>query len=166
MVTQQLPANLIMLRPQEQASAPTVRAPRVLPPVSSRGQLFERLETIGALGPGAPLSFVVVRLEGFGDSAQRTARDAAMRTAAARTRELVRSTDCVGRLGNEALGVVLQGTGATAAAAVAARLTYHLDRALAGDGSEARAVVSAATGLGVNAGMLPVAAMDSLGDCG
>jgi hypothetical protein len=60
---------------------------------------------------------------------------------------------------------VLQGTGATAAAAVQARLNFRLSR-LPVMMPPLGVRVSAATGAGVNAGLLPVAATDSFEHAG
>ena len=118
----------------------------------SRAELLSRLDTIGELAPHAPLSFLVVHVH----AEPRELQDA-MRTAGRKAGELVRSTDVVGRLTSSCLGVVLQGTGSTAASAVAARMSYHLGQRL---GPDAGALVQAATGTGLNADTLPLAALD------
>lgn len=115
------------------------------------------------LAPSAPLSFLVVQVRGVKDT-----HDAAtlMECAGLRLRELTRATDAVGRFNGTSFGIVLQGTGATAAGAVAARLSFHLNYLLGALSPGADSVVYAATGLGLNSGTLPVAALDHLGDCG
>jgi PleD family two-component response regulator len=162
MTSAEFPANLILLRPNTIRRA--VTAPRVLLPVMSRAQLLERLDTVGSLAPSAPLSFLVIRVDGIDTSARRRADDV-LRSVANRTRELIRSTDYLGRFDDGVFGVVLQGTGATAASAVAARLTHHLEQDVATQLPDASVSVYAATGIGANATVLPWAAMDSLGDC-
>ncbi len=127
--------------------------------VVTRNALLSRLEEMGELAPTAPLSFVVVKVSGLAQ-----AGDEALKPIAARVRELIRATDVVGRLTGTTFGVALQGTGATAAGAVAARLTHHLNR-IAELHPAVCITVSAATGTGVNAEMLPVAAMDSYEPC-
>ncbi len=128
---------------------------------ATREALLARLEMVGSLAPAMPLSFVAVHLEG-GESE----RAELLRAVAGRVRELTRPTDAVGRLDHETIGVVLQGTGATAAGPVAARLAHHLNH-MAGAPRGFSVTVSAATGTGVNAATLPAAALDSFaGACG
>ncbi len=128
--------------------------------LATRQALLDRLETIGELAPRAPLSFLVVKASGT----SRCDGNTAMRMVAARIRELTRSTDMVGRFTGTSFGVVLQGTGVVAAGAVAARLTHHLNR-LAEMSPSICITVSAATGTGVNAETLPIAAMDTCEPC-
>jgi GGDEF domain-containing protein len=127
--------------------------------VATRNALLDRLEAMGQLAPNAPLSFVVVRVFGL----NRTDAQA-LRPIADRLRELTRATDMVGRLTGTTFGIALQGTGVTAAGAVAARLTHHLNR-LAELGPAVCVTVSAATGIGLNAETLPVAAMETFEPC-
>jgi diguanylate cyclase (GGDEF)-like protein len=136
--------------------------------VATRQALLEQLEVIGDLAPGAPLSFVVVKLLGL-DRLNRLsgwrAGDETLRVVARAIQDLTRATDMVGRLGGSAFGVILQGNGATAAGAVAERIGHHVRR-LSCVGHPVEAVVSVATGTGINADTLPVAAIDSFLDCG
>lgn len=131
--------------------------------VASRQALMDRLTTVGELAPKAPLSFVAVRIV---DAEELDAGELIQlqKSVAARLRELTRATDLVGRVDDNAFGVVLQGTGATAAGAVASRLSFHLNRV-----SElprtAAVIVSAATGTGANAETLAVAALDNFEVC-
>ena len=125
--------------------------------VATRHALLERLEAMGELAPCAPLSFLVVKVTG-------TDGDEPLCHVAKRTRELIRGVDVVGRLTGTTFGIALQGTGVTAAGAVAARLTHHLNR-LAELSPSICITVSAATGTGVNAETLPVAAMDTAQPC-
>lgn len=127
--------------------------------VATRQALLDRLEAMGQLAPNAPLSFVVVKVAGL----NRT-EGAALKPIAARIRELTRGTDIVGRLTGTTFGVALQGTGVTAAGAVAARLTHHLNR-ITELSPGVCVTVSAATGTGLNADTLPVAAMETFEPC-
>ena len=131
--------------------------------VASRQALMERLVTVGELAPGAPLSFVAVRIEDAEDLAPRE-RQKLRDSVANRLRELTRATDMVGRAEDDAFGVVLQGTGATAAGAVASRMAHHLNR-LPELPRNAAVIVSAATGTGTNAQTLAAAALDSFEVC-
>ena len=128
--------------------------------VATRQALLEALETMGQLAPRAPLSFVVVKVSGLAhcDSGD------PLRQVAGRVQELVRATDVIGRLTGTSFGIALQGTGVTAAGAVAARLTHHLNR-MADLHPAICITVSAATGTGVNAETLPIAAMETYEPC-
>lgn len=72
----------------------------------------------------------------------------------------------MGRFTGASFGIVLQGTGATAAAAVAARLGWRLNQLVAGFRAPVQVAVYAATGTGLNAETLPVAAIETCEDCG
>ena len=128
--------------------------------VAKRGALLDQLETMGQLAPNAPLSFLVVKVSGLA----KTEGDAQLRQVASRIRELLRATDTLGRLTGTAFGIALQGTGVTAAGAVGARLTHHLNR-MQGLSPAICITVSAATGTGVNAETLPIAAMETYEPC-
>lgn len=167
MAVTRFPSHLRLIGPGTMAatpgSTPTRIHPELLPEgerdpltgAATREALLARLEMVGSLAPAMPLSFVAVHLEG-GESE----RAELLCAVAGRMRELTRATDGVGRLDHETLGVVLQGTGVTAAGAVAARLAHHLNR-LPGAPKEFCVTVSAATGTGINAGTLPHAAMET-----
>lgn len=136
--------------------------------VAMRHSLLDRLETVGALAPGAPLSFVVVKVEGLARMNQELGPangDDVLRAVARLIGTYTRATDTVGRLTGGSFGVVLQGTGATGAGAVAARLGHYLGQ-LYVNGRAVDARVTVATGRGINAEVLPAAAFDSLDDCG
>lgn len=125
--------------------------------------LEDTIQRIGGLAPNAPLSFLVVRV----DDLVPLGRDEAqllMRLVAGRLRSLVRATDMVGAMGSASFGVLLQGTGATAAGAVAARLSHHLSQVVRNANSALSVRVTAATGTGVNWNTLPVAACEGLPD--
>lgn len=129
----------------------------------ARDVLLERLAVVGELAPEAPLSFVVVKVLGLGELNRENgwrACETVLGAVANELRELTRATDAVGRLSGSTFGIVLQGTGATAAAAVEARLNFRLNR-LPELPRPTHVLVSAATGTGMNAGTLPIAAMDS-----
>jgi GGDEF domain-containing protein len=162
----QLPANLILLHPRTGFRGQTRAHRTASAPIVSRRELLDRLETIGELAPHAPLSFLLVRVEGL-DAVSATAYSPRqiMGMIGMRIIALTRPTDTVGEFAGNAFGIVLQGAGATAAAAVASRVTFHLAQLRDGLGIETNAVVYAATGNGLNAELLPVAAIDSLDDC-
>ncbi|HML99451.1 MAG TPA: GGDEF domain-containing protein [Tepidiformaceae bacterium] len=173
MAVTRFPSYLRLIGPGATAATPGRTPTRIHPellaeadrdPVTgaaTREALLARLEMVGSLAPAMPLSFVAVHLEG-GESE----RAELLRAVAGRVRELTRPTDAVGRLDHETIGVVLQGTGATAAGPVAARLAHHLNH-MAGAPRGFSVTVSAATGTGVNAATLPAAALDSFaGACG
>ena len=127
--------------------------------VATRHALLDGLEAMGQLAPNAPLSFVVVKVSGLNRTEGK-----ALKPIATRIRELTRGTDIIGRLTGTTFGVALQGTGVTAAGAVAARLTHHLNR-IAEMSPAVCVSVSAATGTGMNAETLPVAAMETFEPC-
>lgn len=133
--------------------------------VLDRRELFATVERIGELAPNAPLSFLVITIDGLSDLGAQDSQ-LLMRLVAGRIRAVARATDAVGRMGMAAFGAVLQGAGVTAASAVAARLSYHLTHVVRGIDSGLDVRVSAATGTGVNWATLPVAATESLPDCG
>lgn len=143
-------------------SEPTRIHPELLPGTerdrqtgtATRAALMARLEMVGNLAPSMPLSFLAVRIEADEPAAP------LLQAVAGRLRELIRATDAVGRLDETTFGVVLQGTGVTAAGAVAARLAHHLNR-LPGAPGEFTVTVSAATGTGLHAGTLTEAAMET-----
>ncbi len=166
--TTAVPANLVFLRPAELAagaragSASPCREPRAM--VVARHQLLERLDLVGELAPNAPLSFLIVQVRGLDTLRERgcgLTQGSVMSAVARRVRELTRATDHVGRFTATSMGVVLQGAGAAAASAVAARITFHLSHGLATIAPGLDVSVHAATGTGLNADILPVAALDS-----
>lgn len=161
MTANRLPNHLRLLGPSIKLVPDAVANIVALPShrkMATEDELLARLETAGDLAPGAPLSFLVVRVAGAHSSGD----DDQLRRIGNRVADLVRGTDLVGRIAGNMFGVVLQGTGVVAASAVAARLTHHLNRLP--DLSPALCItVSAATGTGMNAGTLAEAAMES--DC-
>lgn len=177
MAVQRFPAYLTLIHPRDRRVADSRRpepAPRFdrfggaerdpLCGVATREALLSRLEEMGDLAPSAPLSFVAIHLEGL--EAVREAsgphrEEQLLKAVARQAVSLSRSTDMTGRIGPATFAIVLQGTGATGAAAVAARLQHHLTRAIA-PYSGARVVVAAATGTGLNALTLPAAALDAV----
>lgn len=163
-----LPANLVFLRPVELAGRTTQagigmpREPRAA--VVARHQLLDRLELVGDLAPNAPLSFLIIQVTGLTRLRERRCgltQASVMAAVSRRVRELTRATDHVGRFTATSVGIVLQGTGAMAASAVAARLTFHLGQGLADIAPGLDVAVYAATGTGLDAEMLPIAAIDS-----
>jgi GGDEF domain-containing protein len=143
-------------------AAPTRIHPELLPDsdcdhltgTATRAALLARLEMVGSLAPSMPLSFLAVHVEADEPAGPM------LKTVAERLRELTRATDAVGRLDDATFGIVLQGTGVTAAGAVAARLAHHLNR-LPGAPRDFCVTVSAATGTGLNAQTLTEAAMET-----
>ena len=164
MSVSRFPAHLRLLGPLRAESASRREAAPSFPSidldsatgVATRTALLERLEAMGQLAPLAPLSFLVVKVSGL----THCDGEAALKDIAGRVRQLSRATDTVGRLTGTSFGIALQGTGATAAGAVAARLTHHLNR-LAELSPSICITVSAASGTGINADTLHVAAMDT-----
>ena len=136
--------------------------------VASRRGLLARLELVGSIAPAAPLSLVVVRLAGLETLRTASGHEQAihaLRAVADELRTITRPTDLVGRLDDYSFAIVLQGAGATAAAAVAARIGHRLAQ-LAISRAPLAVNVAAATGTGRNFDTLTVAALDSLPDCG
>lgn len=131
--------------------------------VLDRKGLFDTIERIGTVAPTAPLSFLVVNVEDLA-ALRRDDAQLLMRLICGRVRALTRATDAVGRMGSASLGVLLQGTGATAAGAVAARLSHHLSQVIRNVDPTLSVCVSAATGTGINWDTLPVAATQTLPD--
>jgi len=136
--------------------------------VASQRGLLDRLELVGEIAPTAPLSFVAIKVDGLpelNEIAGWDAGDSVLCAIADEVRSITRPTDLVGRLSGTTFGIVLQGSGATAAAAVQARLHFRLGR-LPVMTPPLGVRVSAATGTGVNAGLLSIAAVDSFEDAG
>lgn len=131
--------------------------------IATRQALLDRLSTVGTLAPTAPLSFVAACIEGAEELDEATL-GSLQRAVASRLKDLTRATDVVGRIDDDTFGVVLQGTGATAAGAVASRLAHHLNK-LPELPRQVGVVVSAATGTGASAETLAVAALDSFEVC-
>lgn len=161
MTANRLPTHLRLLGPSIKLAPDAVANVIALPSrrrLASREEVLERLDAAGELAPGAPLSFLVVRVLGacHGD------HDDQLRRIANRMTDLVRGTDLAGRMDGHTFGIVLQGTGVVAAGAVAARLAHHLNR-IAELSPSLCITVSAATGTGINAGTLAVAAMETCG---
>lgn len=131
--------------------------------VASRHALLLRLDTIGELAPAAPLSFLMVKVIGLGDFDRECGEegsDEVLRRVASTILGVTRATDMVGRMSGTGFGIVLQGTGCVGAGAVAARLAHHLGKAVQALPA-LRIEVAAATGTGINAETLPLAALDS-----
>ncbi|MBI5947657.1 MAG: GGDEF domain-containing protein [Chloroflexi bacterium] len=180
MTLAQLPAHLRLIVPtKSKAGAPSpdtrTRAERLfgaferdpLCQVATRRALFEHLERVGTMAPSAPLSLVVVKVNGLAavnrDEGWRRG-DELLQEIAGRIRSFTRTTDVVGRLTGSSFGLVLQGAGPTAAGAVASRLAFQLHRPSIVP-PPTGVLVSVATGTGINAETLPMAALDSLGEC-
>jgi len=175
MTSPQAIAHLTLLRPVENTSAAETTVERRPVPflkerretqrkVNCQSTLHKRLALLGVLAPEAPLSFVLVKLFGL-EAMDADTTDEVTSAISGRILNLTRATDIVGRYAPDSFGVALQGTGATAASAIAARLQFHLSQ-LAETLSSVSVMVSVATGRGFNARTLPGAALDSLLDCG
>jgi GGDEF domain-containing protein len=141
----------------------TAEERRGLRGVATRQALIERLHTVGDVAPSAPLSLVAVEVTGLSDLDDPTGEEGSEILAAVgiRIAELTRPLDLVGRLTGTSFGVLLQGAGAVAGAAVAARLQHHLETFTALR-APLDVVVTVATGTGESASALPVAALDAL----
>lgn len=151
------PTHLRLVRPADRDGAVSIPAERRL---LSRRELLHRLDAVAELAPQAPLSFLVVRVEGLEaveDERGEVGVRFVTRAIGEALTQVCRGTDLPGGLETGVFGVVLQGAGATAAAAAAARLTHHLNRlrhlpvgcavvvgAATGTGSHGRRLVSAA----------------------
>ena len=131
--------------------------------ITGRRELLARLDALEALAPNAPLSFIAISVRGLGElepSDWRTPRhvlDAVGRAA----RTAIRPTDLLGHLTGSSYGIVLQGAGVARAERVAAELGAAM-RALPVGRAPIEITVAAATGSGMNADVLPIAAVDSL----
>ena len=135
--------------------------------IRSRQALLERLQLVAEIAPNAPLSFLAIEVAGLyavNRSADGAGADSLLRGVASRVLELTRSTDMVGRLNASTFGVVLQGIGIAAASRTADELSVALNQLAAGWPGGAISV-SAATGKGLNALVLPSAALDSSVSC-
>ena len=175
MSNERFPAYLTLLRPIVNTSDPRPVAPARfersidqdrLCGVATRHALIERLETLAGVSPHAPLSFVLIKVHGLAETNRLKgfqAGDTVLKDVASTVKSFVRATDMIGRFTSSSFGVVLQGAGATAASAVAARFDHHLNSN--GPGRVA-VTVSVATGCGLSATTLPLAAVDSLAGAG
>ncbi|MCK9520169.1 MAG: hypothetical protein M0R74_14265 [Dehalococcoidia bacterium] len=132
-----------------------------------REALLDRLEVMGEVGPTAPLSFLVIQLRlRDGACPEPTAElHALLKVLGERARGLLRPIDALGRWTGTSLAAALQGAGATASAAVAARLSHHLNELLQPHYPGVEVQVYAATGRGTHALILPTAALEDIGEC-
>lgn len=136
-----------------------------VPAVAGRDVLLQRLQALGELAPDAPLSFLVVHIGGLGQLRDAESGVGALAAIVNQIAELTGPLDMAGRIGPAEIGIVLQGRGTYAAAALASRLKWCLQR-LPELARPLYVEVYAATGTGQNATMLPRAAADSLPDVG
>ena len=131
--------------------------------LASEDELLARLTLLGQLAPAGPLSLIAITIHGLAELEPHDWRtpahvvDAVGRQALG----LVRATDLLGRLSNASYGLVLQGAAGARAAAMADELTELLRELPVGQ-APIEIVVSAVTGTGVNADLLPRAAVESL----
>ena len=117
----------------------------------------ERLAVLKAIAPDAAVSVLMVTLD---ESAGWQGEAAAQ----AITRQAVRATDMVSRVGHGRIAVILQSTREQKAAEIAARLSMRLRSAPLFRG--AGVSVSAATGTGSHGEALMEAASSTLPECG
>jgi len=148
----------------ETLAALTAPARRLL----SRVELLRHLDAQADIAPRAPLSFLAVRVTGLDDVLEARG-EVGVRFVTRGVGEaflsLCRGTDIPGELGDGEFGLILQGSGPTAAAAAAARLHHHLNR-LPFVPSGCAVLVGAATGTGSHGRRLAWAALDVFdGDC-
>lgn len=144
---------------QEPADRVTSIAAHIAAALTGEDELLDRLEAIGSLAPTAPLSFLAVEVDGVDTSSDQGAELISL--VAYHVRRSLRPVDVVGRLGASGFGVILQGTSDRRAASTAARLQHILNR-IAAPHRGVAIIVSAATGRGLNAPVLPEAAVASL----
>lgn len=144
---------------EARAGKPVRTARRLL----ARVELLHHLDAVAGLSGSAPLSFLAVKIGGL-DEVERERGDVGVRFVVRGVGEalngLCRGTDIAGELGPSSFGVILQGAGATAAAATAARLTHHLNR-LAFLPPCCTVLVGAATGTGIHGRRLAWAALET-----
>lgn len=169
MVAARFPAHLRPLEASE-GGAFTGAPPRTARRLLSRVDLLHHLDAVAEIAGSAPLSFLAVRVAGL-EGVERERGDVGVRFVVRGVGDtlngLCRGTDIAGELGAGSFGVILQGAGATAAAATAARLTHHLNR-LAFLPPCCSVLVGAATGTGIHGRRLAWAAVETVdgGCCG
>jgi hypothetical protein len=119
--------------------------------------LMRALQRIGEIAPGAPLSFLLVQVDdASGDD---------VRNVLACATTLITPIDRAAVYGAKQVGIVLQGASPRRASQVSIALEYRLN-APGALSAGARVRVSAASGTGENALVLPQAAVTSFSDCG
>ena len=131
--------------------------------LASEAELTDQLELLGQLAPAGPLSFIAITIHGLAELEPHDWRTPAhvVDAVGLPANGVVRATDLLGRLSNASYGLVLQGAAGARAAAMADELTQILGELPVG-AAPIEIVVSAATGTGVNADLLPRAAVESL----
>lgn len=163
MATGIIPANLIPFRRPNNDGTPQRTPIRFAQGVQllGRDEFLDRLEVLGEVGPNSPLSFLLVRLRTRDTRPCGAARteQGLVQALGLQAVHLLRPTDALGTWSGNSLAVALQGAGATASAAVAARLSHHMNQRLDDEAPGFEVVVYAATGIGANAMVLPSAAL-------
>lgn len=156
------PRNIIEKPP---APEPLSFAGRATTGVLSHQELEEQLVKLGEMQPQAPLSFLAVEVHGLGELALSDWRRPSdiVDIMAHNVRSDTRVTDFVGRLGGSTIGVILQGTNSKQSSIIAERLRSRLAR-LSHTAPPIQITVSAASGRGINASVLPSAALSPLGE--
>ncbi len=140
-------------------------AGRVATNVLSHRELEDKLATLRDMQPQAPLSFLAVEVHGLSElrlSDWRRPSDI-LGILAHNLPGEIRVTDFVGRLGGSTIGVILQGSTTAQASKIIERLRTRLTR-LSHTAPPIEITVSAASGRGINAQVLPNAAMSPLGE--
>ncbi len=133
--------------------------------VATREALLQRLEIVGALSPDSPLSFLVINVQSIGMLQEDGDAAAVLEAIARNIVAEIGPLDLAGRYTASSFGVILQGKGSRATAALAAKLQYSLNR-LPEAHHPVHVDVFAATGTGANATVLPTAAGDDLPEIG
>ena len=131
--------------------------------LASEAELRDRLDLLGELAPAGPLSFIAINIYGLAELKPDDWRTPAHVVDAVGREALgvVRATDLLGRLSSASYGLVLQGAAGARAAAAVDELSEVLRELPVGE-APIEIVVSAATGTGANADLLPRAAVESL----
>ena len=134
--------------------------------VPSHHELEEKLAELRVVQPQAPLSFLAIQVHGLNELKLRDWRRPSdiVNILAHNVRCETRVTDFVGRLDGSAIGVILQGSGHEQCTAIAERLRISLAR-LSHTAPPIDVTVSAASGRGINAHVLPKAVLSPLGEC-
>jgi len=160
------PLSLIPTRAGYEHLTPQERSQQ--PAVATRRALLQRLSLLAAIAPAAPVSFLLVEIEGIADLEylDPVSSPTVISEVTDSLSRLSDPTDLVGRFEHATFGIVLQGRAAGSAALISARIGHHLNL-LPLMRHPARALVAVATGTGASASALVAAAADALahGDC-
>lgn len=141
----------------------TVAQRRAHPALAPVRALSSRLAAVAAAAPSAPLSFAAVRVLGPSATADELAE--ALEPVAEALARTLTAFDFAGMLDARTVGVILQGRGAVSASRFERRLREELRESTRGL-RPWRYEVSVATGVGSQADVLTLAALDALPDAG